>query len=343
MKKALLLLTLAAATLASATAQQPQTVPQGVDSAIQSSQQVIVKLFGAGVGTLDSYGSGILVSESGHLITVWNHLVNSGYLNAVVFDGRRFTVKVIGTSQQHDLALLKLDCDENETFPFADWNMPNNVAAGDSVMAFSNVYHVATGNEPVSVIHGVLACETPLEAGFGRWKFPVKAPVYVIDAVTNNSGAAGGLLTTSDGQPAGMLGRELRHSETDMWVNYAVPWNVLRPAINDLINGRRVTSNESETDRRKMISERRLTSDFGFTLLPSVLKKTPAYIDRVIPKSLADKAGLQRGDLVLMANDRVVQSIDDLRAALAGYRKGQAVSLTVNRNDRLEGVSFRMP
>lgn len=313
-----------------------------VDPAIRSGQRVVVKLFGAGAGTLDSYGSGVLISETGHLITVWNHLINNSYLNAVVHDGRRYSVTVQGTSLQHDLALLKLECEDDETFPFVDWKLPASVSAGESVMAFSNVYHVATGNEPVSVIHGVIACQTPLVAGFGRWEFPVKSPVYILDAVTNNSGAAGGLLTDFTGRPVGLLGRELRHRETDMWVNYAVPWKDLQPAIGELLNGRRVAP-ATATDEPKMVSIRRLTADFGLTLLPSILDKTPAYIDRVIPGSPAAKAGFARGDLILMVNDQVVQSVNELRAAVATYRKGQSVSFTVSRRQSLEGLTLRIP
>lgn len=327
----------------STNAQLTEHTPPDIQPVIESGQQVVVKLFGAGVGTLDSYGSGVLISETGHFVTVWNHLVNSGYLNAVVFDGRRFTVDVIGTSLEHDLALLKLECDEDETFPFVDWKKSTELRPGHPVMIFSNVYHVATGREPASVIHGVLACETPLQAGFGRWQFPVKAPVYILDAVTNNSGAAGGLLTDANGRLAGLLGRELRHTETNMWVNYSVPWHVLKPAINELMNGRRIVASSSADSDRKMISALSMTSDFGFTLLPGILKKTPAYVDRVIPKTPAGQSGLQRGDLVLMVNDQVVQSTDDLRAALATYRKGQTVSLTISRQDSIQTFSLKVP
>lgn len=337
------LLVLAAAFMSTLNAEESRDGAVDTAQAIRSAQQVVVKLFGAGAGTLDSYGSGVLVSETGHVVTVWNHLVNSGYLNAVVFDGRRYQVKVVGTSLQHDLAVLKLDCEDDETFPFVDWKTRTKLTVGDSVLAFSNVYHVATGNEPVSVVHSVVACETPLQAGFGRWQFPVKSPVYVLDAVTNNSGAAGGLLTKIDGQPAGLLGRELRHKETGMWVNYAVPWDVLNSAVGKLMSGRRVSPSATDTADRKSVSERRLTAEFGLTLLPEILKKTPAFVDRVIPNSPANTAGLLRGDLILMVNDQVIQSADDLRAAVATFRKGQSISLTVNRNERLETLTLRAP
>lgn len=310
---------------------------------LDTQQQTVVKLFGAGVGNLDSYGSGVLISEKGHVATVWNHLVNNGFLTAVLADGRRFSLQVVGTSLENDLAILKLKTDEDEVFPCIDWKSQTAVAPGDQVLAFSNVYHVATGNEPVSVIHGVVACEAPLEAGLGRWSFPVSSPVLILDAITNNSGAAGGLLTTADGRPLGLLGREIRHRDTDMWVNYAVPWKTLQPAVTAILEGRALAPTTGRDEPREMLSDRVLTSDFGLTLLPEVLEKTPAYIDRVIPESPAAEAGLIRGDLVLMAGDTVIQSAQDLRAALAACRKGQRVSVTVNRRSGLQVLELKVP
>lgn len=309
---------------------------------IAAKQESIVKLFGAGVGTLDSYGSGVLVSGEGHVVTVWNHLVNTGFLTAVVADGRRFNVTVVGTSLDHDLAVLKLNCDEEDEFNFVDLTNQPEATLGQSVLAFSNVFHVATGNEPVSVVHGVIACEAVVDAGLGRWQFPVKSPVYVLDAITNNSGAAGGLLTDVSGQPLGLLGREIRHRETDMWVNYAVPWKTLQPAIRAIITGQKIKSTNSTADRPGL-SERRLTAAYGLTLMPGVLKRTPAYIDRIVPDSIAAKAGLQRGDLVVLVNDDIVQSVEDVQRLLAGFRRGKKISITVNRQDSLQTLSLRTP
>ena len=91
-------------------------------SVLTKCQPVIVKLFGAGVGNLDSYGTGILVSKEGHVLTVWNHLVSTGFLTAVTSDGRRFAVETVGTSAEHDAALIKLKTEPGETFPFVDLN-----------------------------------------------------------------------------------------------------------------------------------------------------------------------------------------------------------------------------
>ncbi|APZ96769.1 S1C family serine protease [Fuerstiella marisgermanici] len=329
--------------LACILAKPAAAIPPSLHEVVETKRNVVVKLFGAGVGTLDSYGSGVLISEEGHVATVWNHLVNVGFLTAVLHDGRRYTVDVVGTSLEHDLAVLKLNSDDDEVFPFLDWRTSGKAAPGNAVLSFSNIYRVATGNEPVSVVHGVVAAETVLDAGLGRWEFPVKAPVYIIDAITNNSGSAGGLLAAADGTTLGLMGREIRHRDTDMWVNYAVPWSILKSPISTILEGRTVRTTSSGEEDRKLISDRRLTSEFGFTLLPHVLDKTPAYIDRVVPDSVAATAKLRRGDLVLMVDETVIQSANDLRAALATYRKGQRVSLTVNRDAALQVLQLRVP
>ncbi len=310
---------------------------------IESRQQCVVKLFGAGVGTLDSYGSGVLISEKGHVATVWNHLVNTGFLTAVVADGRRFNVEVVGTSLDHDLAILKLDCDDEDTFTFVDVSIQAEAMTGQSVFAFSNVFHVATGNEPVSVVHGVVACEAILDAGLGRWQFPVRSPVYILDAITNNSGAAGGLLTSIDGAPLGLLGREIRHRGSNMWVNYAVPWKTLQPVILAIVSGQKIAPTEAANKDAKKLSDRHLTAAFGMTLLPGVPGKTPAYIDRVIPGSPAKISGLRRGDLVLMVDDSVVQSVESLQKELGKYRSGQRVTVTVSRQGSVLAVPIRIP
>jgi serine protease Do len=313
-----------------------------LSSTIPESCSAVVKLFGAGVGNLDSYGSGTLISEEGHVVTVWNHLINSGYLTAVTSDGRRFQMDVVGTSAAHDLAVLKLQSDDNERFPFIDRSNAVKPDSGTEVRAFSNMFHVATGNELVSVVHGIIAAEAKLAAGFGRWKLPLKSPVLILDAITNNSGAAGGLLADSAGTPIGLLGRELRHDDSGTWVNYAVPFETLNPIIDTILSGGSV-DRDTSASTTPPISDRQLTSAWGMTLLPEVLKETPAYIDRVVPHSAAAEAGLQRGDLIVLVNDNVIQTSRNLRTRLAEIRSGLKVTITVNRNGALESIRVRVP
>lgn len=308
---------------------------------IANQQSVIVKLFGAGVGSLDSYGTGLLVSKEGHVLTVWNHLVSTGYLTAVTLDGKKFPVETLGTSSEYDVALLKLKTQPGESFPFVDLAQAVDPAPGSSILAFSNMFKVAAGNEPVTVVHGVIAAKIPLEATQGRWKFPVRSPVWLIDAITNNSGSAGGLLTDLEGRPVGLIGREIRHAASRQWVNYAVPLTTLKPVVETLLAGKKVDTKPKDGDSTAMLSDQDLTVRYGLTLLPNVVERTPAYVDAVEPGSQAESGGFRRGDLIVLLGDTVVTGVSDVQRRMAEFRQGEKMVFTVNRDQELVTVELR--
>src|SRR5262249_61407249 len=94
---------------------------------------------------------------------------------------------------------------------------------GDWVLAFSNQFQIAVRDEPMSVQRGVISAYTKLHGRRGIFDFNFTREVYVLDAITNNPGAAGGALTTMKGELLGVIGKELRNTLSETWINYAVP------------------------------------------------------------------------------------------------------------------------
>lgn len=315
--------------------------PTLVDTIAEVSPKV-VKLFGAGGRrNLYAYGSGFLYSPEGHIATVWSHLLDSDTVTVVLHDGRRFEGRTLGVDPTLDLAVIKIDADD---LPYFDLQQPvPPVGVGSRVLAFSNVFKVATGDEPVSVMHGVIAARTQLSARRGVFDAPYSGPVYVVDAVTNNSGAAGGVLTTRQGHLLGMLGKELRNNVTETWLNYVVPIEQLRPALEEIRLGRYSPRPQSETDETAPLVRNFVPEDFGLVIIPDVVSRTPVYIDRVITGSAADKAGLQSDDLILFVNDVLVPSCRAFREELARREPGLPLKLVVRRDDRLITVELPAP
>ncbi len=99
------------------------------------------------------------------------------------------------------------------------------VEPGTGVLAFSNQFQIATRDEPMSVQRGVVASYSKLYGRLGIFEATYKGDVYVVDAITNNPGAAGGALTTRKGELLGLIGKELRNELTNTWINYAIPIN----------------------------------------------------------------------------------------------------------------------
>ncbi len=318
----------------------------GAQSSVESIAAVspkVVKIFGAGGGQkLHAYGSGFLVSPNGHIVTVWSHILDGDTVNVVLHDGRRYLGKVLGAEPPLDMAVLKI---EAEGLPHFDLAEAISAGPGTRVLAFSNAFKVATGDEPVTVMHGVISAKTSLAARRGAFESPYTGPVYVVDAVTNNSGAAGGVLTTGDGRLLGMIGKELRNTQTNTWLNYVMPVSELKETIQQIISGdfSKKRPNDDEDSPGKPRPRRYEPLDFGIITIPDVINRTPAYIDRVLPGSLAEKAGLIPNDLILFAGDNLVQSCKLLRDDLGRLEANDVLKLVVRRGDQLVSVEMVTP
>jgi len=301
----------------------------------------VVKIFGAGqLRGLSSYGTGFLVSSEGHIATVWSHVLDADSVTVVLHDGRRFEAKLLGAEPPLDLAVIKIDA---EGLPCFDLSQTASANLGSRVLAFSNMFKVAVGDEQVTVQHGVVSAKMTLQARRGVFEAPYNGPVYIVDAITNNPGAAGGVLTTYDGRLLGMLGKELRDARTSTWLNYAVPIDSLRSMIEQIQTGNFSAVRERTPPDTTNPAKRYVSRDFGLILLPDVLSRTPPYLDRVVPDSLADKSGLRAGDLVVFLGDTLIPSVRVLNDELGRLEQGGNLRLVVRRDNALVTVELPIP
>ncbi|MCO6456550.1 MAG: serine protease [Pirellulaceae bacterium] len=297
-------------------------------------QPKMVKIYGAGgIQGLESYQSGFLISAEGHVLTVWSYVLDTDLVTVILDDGRKYQAELVGADPRLEIAVLKIEAQDLAHFSL---NQAVPIQAGDRVLAFSNLYGVATGDEPSSVLHGNVAATTSLSARRGAFETTYRGNVYVLDAMTNNPGAAGGALTDRRGQLAGILGKELRNSLTNTWLNYAVPAAELVPAVDDILAGK-VRPRGDDESARKPLDPVTLQA-LGIVLVPDVLSKTPPFIDRVIRETPADKAGLRADDLILFVNDRIASSCRAVRDELSYIDRIDEFRLTVQRGQELLDV-----
>ena len=314
------------------------SVQASIPDAIDRVQPKMVKIYGAGgFRGMEAYQSGILISPEGHILTAFSHVLDTEFITAVLADGGKFQAKLLGADPRLDVAVLKIDA---AGLPYFDLRKAVKVEAGQRVLAFSNIFGVATGNEPASVQKGTVSVVTRLEARRGAFETPYRGPVYVLDMTTNNSGAAGGALVTRQGELAGMLGKEIRNATNDTWLNYAVGIEELRPFVDDIRAGKFVARPDVETDARP---QRLLDlASLGIVLIPDVLDRTPPYVDHVRPGSPAAAAGIRPDDLILLLGDRLVQSCKALASDLERVDDEDAIKLTVLRGQELIEVPLRL-
>jgi serine protease Do len=323
---------------------------RGQESFAKPAEQVnrkMVKLYGSGgFKGLAHYGTGILVSPQGHILTVASHLLDTQDLRVHLHDGRRFHAKVVVNSAgkpaiapEIDAALLKIDDDKLEPLPYFDVaeaakRMP--ARNGDMILALSNQFQIATRDEPLSVQHGVVAAFAKLDARRGVHEAPYTGDVYILDAITNNPGAGGGALTTRKGELLGVLGKELRNSQSETWVNYAVPVTALAKFVEEAKKGVYIPK-----ERPARVAG---GGYHGIILVANpVQERTPPFVEEVLPGSPAAKAGIKSDDLVVYVDGAKVVTIEEMQKVLNAARPGDTLKLEIRRVDRsVEGSGDRL-
>jgi len=303
---------------------------------IDRTQPKIVKIYGAGgFRGLESYQTGILISPNGHVLTVYSHVLDTASISAVLADGRRFDARLLGADPRLETAVLKID---TAGLPCFELDQAVEADAGTRVLALSNLFGVAVGNEPVSAQKGTVSVATRLDGRRGAFETPYRGPIYVLDVTTSNPGAAGGAVVTHQGKLVGMLGKELRNAQNETWLNYAVPSEELRRSVDAILSGK---STAAENEARRKPRRPLDLNALGIILIPDVVDRTPPYVDRVRPGWPADKAGLRPDDLIVLLGNRLVQSCKGLESELAYVDFEDAITLTVQRGQELIVVSLR--
>lgn len=306
---------------------------------IQQVEPKIVKIYGAGgFRGMEAYQSGFLISAEGHILTAWSYVLDTEYVGVTLDDGRRFDAKVLGADPRLEVAVLKID---STGLPHFDLAQAPDLTIGSRVLAFSNLFGVATGSEPASVQHGIVAAKAPLEARRGTFDTPYHGVAYLLDAITNNPGAQGGALTDRQGRLAGMLGKELRNSQTNTWLNYAIPIAELHGTIDAIRSGKFVPASVSEAAAKP--KHALSASLLGLVLVPDVLDRTPPFIERVLAGSPAAHAGLLPDDLIVFVNNHLVQSCQSFTSDLEHIDRADKTKITVLRGQQLVEVELLPP
>jgi S1-C subfamily serine protease len=332
---------------------------RGDESAMKVAAEVnekLVKIYGAGgIQRLASYGTGVIVSPDGYILTVNSHILESQDLRVHLADGTRYHAKVVAREMNLDVALIRIGTDKLKVEGLAYYDVAEAARRapaepGTNVLAFSNQFQIATRDEPMSVQRGVIAAYTRLHGRTGISEAPYTGNLYVVDAPTNNPGAGGGVITTRKGELLGIIGKDLRNETTNTWVNYALPISAaaevtgdkgekVRVSIVDMVDKKEAY--RSPTNQAGKASDKPLPYT-GLVLVPNVVDRTPPYIDRVEPDSPAALAKLKPDDLIVYVDGQPVSSIQNYNELLKTFEPGREIRLDVRRGDTIESMKIKL-
>ncbi len=314
--------------------------------------QKMVKIFGAGgYRGITAYCTGVLISPEGDILTVYSPTLDSVDLRVHLYDGTRHSAVLVAAEPQLDVALIRIKDREPfklQPLPHVDLGqLPPPPQVGDWILAFSNSFEIATGDEPVSVQRGVIAAITPFAGRRGIHRAAYQGTAYILDAVTNNPGAQGGLITNRRGEPLALIGKELKNTLTETWVNYAMPLPALASFAAKAMKG------EYKPIVREEDKPLPNPGRHGLILVPDVVDRTPPFVESVETGSPAAQAGFQPDDLILFLRakrpdaveeeeEQVVTSVKTFREAMNALPPGTAVRCVVRRGSQLLTLEFKL-
>ncbi|MDR1962232.1 MAG: trypsin-like peptidase domain-containing protein [Planctomycetaceae bacterium] len=314
----------------------------------------VVKIYGAGNAPgMHGYQTGIIISPDGDILTAITSALQADPIRVVLDSGRKFEARLVAADPVMELALLKIPATDLPYFSLQSLRTPNSdPQIGDSIFAVSNPFNIAEGNEPASVQRGCIAARTTLRARRGVFETPYQGAIFVVDITTNNPGACGGALISAEtGELLGILGKELRNSENNSWLNYAIPVSAFQDKVRKMLVQAKesgvlhpqLVMPEAIKPEQELIPEDtiRLFQDWGLLMVPSVARRTPPFVDSVRFGSEAARLGLLPDDLIVMVNNHLTPSLSAVESQIHQTLPGEPIVLTVERQMTL--LDFTLP
>lgn len=279
--------------------------------------------FGQQGGIAEASGSGVVISQDGHIVTN-NHVIEGANTVAVIYsDGTRVEATVVGADSVTDVAVLKVNGKVPAFAPFGD---SSALQLGETVIAIGS----PLGNYRGSVTVGVVS-------GLNRSVQGTAQDDLVQTDAAINHGNSGGPLLNLAGQIIGintLVVRDTAGGDQAEGLGFAVPSNTVRSVAEQLISRGRIEYPFIG------ISYTEVTPQLAAEM--SLNSKSGVIVTQVTSASPASRAGLQAQDVVTAINNDKIDENNSLRSLLFKYRVGDTVTLTVERGGQTIQVKITL-
>jgi serine protease Do len=326
----------------------PPARTSGFSQAIQRATARTVKIYGAKIGKEKGFGTGIIVSPDGFVVTVASLLLEAENLRVVTPDGHIYQAEVVYRDENRQLALLKLarHPDNPDThasvreqmsamrLPYFELGRGSGLMTGDWILAAGNPFKIADGDENVSVMKGIVSGRAKLNALQGTQPFPYRGEVILIDAITAIPGAPGSALVDLDGRLVGLIGEIVTSRFTNTYLNYAYPVEEISAFVDDARSNKQPTTKPAEIAAKP--------GYHGIRLSKIAYRRKLPFVQSVAPGSPAEAAGVRRDDLIVSANGVAIPRARAFRELCERLHAGEELSLIIKRDEKLVTIEFTL-
>jgi len=266
-----------------------------------------------------SLGSGFIIDKDGFILTN-NHVVEkTDEIKVKLADNTEFTAKMIGRDPKTDLALIRIDTDH----PLKPLPLGNSdkLEVGDWVIAIGNPFGL--GN---TVTSGIVSAKYR-KIGAGSYDNFIQTDASI------NPGNSGGPLLNTAGEVVGINTAIFSQSGGSIGIGFAIPVNMARDLLPQLKKGKVVRGWLG-------VMIQKITPDLKDKL--SLKNDKGALVADVTAGGPADKAGIERGDVVVSFDGKEIEEMNDLPFVVASTPVGKTVTVELIRKGRIKSVKVKL-
>jgi S1-C subfamily serine protease len=271
-------------------------------------------------------GSGFIVNTNGYIVTN-NHVVeNAAQLQVILRDGTKtFDARVVGTSPEDDIAVLKIDAQNLPTLTFGD---SSRLKVGQLAIAIGSPL-----GQQNSVTKGVISAlhrslEVPDPANAGQTERILNA---IQTDASINPGNSGGPLLNSAGEVVG-VNFALEQAQAGPGLGFALDGNAAHDIATQLIQTGHVNRPFLGVSYEQL--DQTAATANGLTV--------GALVTDVQAGSPAARAGIKARDVITRVNDQAIDPSHPLKDVLRQYRPGDQVTLSINRGGKPQTIKVTL-
>lgn len=262
-------------------------------------------------GPSRALGSGFVIDPAGYVVTN-NHVVEGAEsVRIVLQDDSELVAEIVGTDPQTDLAVLKVEPDEQ--LPSLEWgNSDTQARVGDWVVAIGNPFGLGG-----TVTAGIVSARAR-DIQMGPYDDFIQTDASI------NRGNSGGPLIAVGGQVVGVNTAIFSPTGGNVGIGFAVPSSVAQPIVQQL--------RKSGTVERGWLGVhiQNLSEDLATAM--GLDRDSGAVVTSVVTGSPAAQAGVEVGDVILRFAGTDIAELRDLPRAVARHPVGQTAEITVWRD-----------
>ncbi len=273
---------------------------------------------GGGTQRVEGAGSGVIISEDGYILTN-NHVVEDAKddgIKVIMHDRKEFKAKLIGRDPLTDIAVLKI---EAANLPAAHFGNSDEVQIGEWVIAVGNPLGLRS-----TVTTGIISAIGRGQLNLNKDRYAVEDFIQTDAAI--NPGNSGGGLFDLEGSLVGI--NTAIASQTGYYSGYgfAIPVNLAKSVALDLIEDGKIDRGYIGVSIRsvdEITAKSYKLSDISGVVVEDVLKGSPA-----------EKAGVERADVILDIDGVAVNTSNELQSRVTMHRVGDVIKLKIWRDGK---------